>query len=94
MEEKLGIKETLELLASCELALETIDKCIEDGKISASDAFRLIPLLVSLKDGLVGISDVKKELSDLDNEELEKILNLIFSIGEKAIKVILKIARM
>ena len=94
MSEKRTIKETVEALASIEIAIDTLGRCLEDGKINASDAFKLVPLIVSLKNGLVGITEIKAELSDLDNDEMAQIVTMVFTIGEKAIQLILKVAKM
>jgi hypothetical protein len=93
MNEKRTIKETVEVLASVEIAIDTLSRCFDDGQITASDAFKLVPLIVSLKDGLTGMGEIRAELSDLDNDELTQIVSMVFAIGEKSVALVLKIAR-
>lgn len=70
----MDIKETLELLrAVSAVTIETI-AALKDGKHGLGDKIKLATMYPMISEGLSGLSQVPKELMDLDQAELNVLL--------------------
>ena len=102
-EPQYGIKETSEAVVAVVKTGNTLDKCLEDGKFDvlkdSLEMSKVIPeIIAAIKDG----SLIVKEVSDLDENEWEKIEALVSELEfrdeslerltEKAINLIVALA--
>ena len=77
MEEKLGIKEVLELLDALKLLSSLGGKVAKDGKVDLSDLTHLLDLVKGwdvLYKGISGVDGSLKELKDLDASEVGQVI--------------------
>jgi len=91
MAEKVGIKETMEVLNAIDKILIIVPKILSDGKITFSDIWPVMDLMKPINRAIQDINMAVVELSDIDDEE-RKILvdkmsnlinNLILAVGPK-----------
>jgi hypothetical protein len=75
----MDIKNTKELCVFVCRAIDAGDSSMSDGQISVGDAANLISPLMSLPAAVEGISDLPKEISDLDPAEAEELKAVIAS---------------
>lgn len=73
----MGIKESKELLTFLARLGNSIDKALEDNKITVSDASYLFDPIFAAKGAFEGVNLIPAELSDLDNDEA---LELVFTV--------------
>lgn len=81
--EKLGLKETNELLDALDLISKTVVKALADGKVGVDDLVHLADLARNLDVLMAGINDADdaiRELKDLDEAELLTVVVRIFGI--------------
>lgn len=70
----IGIKDVKEVLKTGIQIYEGIDKSLEDdNKISIWEYTNFIPAIMSMRDAINGISDVPKQLVDIDEAEAEEL---------------------
>ena len=77
------IKETLELLEGLKVIGETGAKIFADGKVNLADLPKLGELGKNfgvLKDAVVGVKDIKQEVTDLDQNEIMQIVGKVLEI--------------
>lgn len=82
---KVSIKESKELLAAMGTASALIKKIAKDG-INAADLVHLKSIadsLPELSEGFKGISEIPKELKDLDEAEVLELLGTLYAQAEK-----------
>lgn len=87
-EEKLGIKETLEILDGVKAFAITAAKVAKDGKISVADLGAIVDLAKDfdvIKEGYEGADLAVKEMKDLDESEVILLIAKMFEIV-KAVK--------
>lgn len=72
-----GIEETIDLVDSLVKLANAVKVSMADGKFSALDAFNFTGAVVSLPSALTGLNMVPAELSNLDDEEIQTIVNVV-----------------
>lgn len=83
-----GIQETKDvLLFGMALGNAIYASVADDGHVTLGDAANFVPAISAMPDALKNISEVPKELKDLDENELAEIRELVLSkipdIGDK-----------
>lgn len=73
--EKLGIKETKDLVRFGLSLGKGIQEAMEDGKIDLLDAMKFLPVLKDLKPAIEGAKEIPAELKDMDDEERAELLD-------------------
>ena len=73
-ENKIGTKETEELIALIQAAADAIKAAKADGEINWRDIPKVGGVLVALKAAAQGNDKVPAELKDLTREEIEKLM--------------------
>lgn len=77
------IKESKELLEALAKAIDVADKVLEDGKVTLIDVRHIPALLAALKPGLEGVSKVRDELAQADDEALKELAGLGLELAMK-----------
>jgi hypothetical protein len=87
--EKKGLKETLDLLDAIDALVVVLDVANDDGKISIADLPKFAPLAVKFYDACMGIRDIPEELKDLDAEECQMIAQRSVDIMITTIRLVM-----
>lgn len=87
MTEKLGIKETLDVIVlGASIAQDTVES-YEDGKFTGTDIVNYSDTLMAIMPAIEGIDKVPAEMADIDSEEAlvirDTLLQKIPGIGAK-----------
>jgi len=70
----IGIQDVKEVLKTGIKIYEAVDKSLEDdGKISLLEYSNFVPAIMSMRDAINGISEVPKQLADIDEVEAEEL---------------------
>jgi len=70
----IGIKDVKEVLKTGIQIYEGIDKSLEDDdQISLWEYTNFIPAIMSMRDAINGVSEVPKQLADIDEAEAEEL---------------------
>ena len=103
--EKFGIKELSEAVVFGIQAAESVGAALADG-IDMSDLVTLLPVVMSAPSALAGITEIPAELSDISEEEIAAIVELVNAnlgsvdnekakaVGLKAVQLSLIIAQL
>lgn len=93
MEEKLDLKETLEVLDAAGLLVETAGKALADGKLGLSDLVHLKDLVSDFSKLSAAVKDFDKvddELKDLDEAEIAQLAVAAMALVKKVMASIPK----
>ena len=72
--EKVGIKETQELIALVQAAADAIKAAKADGEINWRDVPKVAGVLVALKAAVQGGNQIKAEMADVSKEEAQELM--------------------
>ncbi len=81
-----GIEQISELFDGLDVIAETAGKVYQDKKVNLADLPHAIEMLVkaeTLMEAFKGLSEIKKEAADLQNDELLAIATRMIQVGKK-----------
>lgn len=91
MTEKIGIKDTMEVLEAIDLVVELGKDVFEDGKINLNDAPAILKLAneyKKLEEAVKGFKNIYEvEVKDLDIVELQEIVLKVYAIIKKVLEI-------
>lgn len=70
-----GIKETKDLFSLVGATVTAVEASLEDGKINLIDLGNFVTALAALPAAITGIQEIPKEITDLDDDEIEQLRN-------------------
>ena len=92
MSEKIGIKETTEMVHFIIELVKAIEKSVEDG-VSALDTIKFIAPALAMSEAFKDIQEIPEELRNLDKAKVQEICDALskdFDKTDKTDQIILK----
>lgn len=77
--EKLGIKETKELVDAVHTAIKAGKTALADGKIDIQDLGQILVLIPAIQSAVDGAKEIPSELKDLDSAEAAELVTHVMT---------------
>ncbi len=91
--QKVGIKETLDVLVAAEASLDAVVKACADGQVSLTDLRHVVAPARAAAEAIKGKDLIPVELADVDEAELNVLIDRAVAVASKAMDVFDAVAK-